>query len=233
MERVAVLVDGDNIGADFATKIEQVGQRLGRIDVMRVYMNVSNSSGWLNRNGYRVMHAGSGKNAADLLLTVDAMELALAKGFTRFVIASSDRDFVHLAQRLREGGAQVMGVGESKAPMPFRAACTDFELVAHKAPEALTTKRPCARTVPVAKPAGAVVSDMDQKIKQMIAEHSKGGQGMRIVDLSVGMRTSHNVKISGEPEKTWRGYFSKRSAMYDLDPKGPNAKVRFRPEAFA
>lgn len=233
MERVAVLVDGDNIGADYAAKIEQVGQSLGRVDVMRVYINAANNSAWLSRNGYRVMHAGSGKNAADLLLAVDAMELALAKGITGFVIASSDSDFVHLAQRLREGGLKVVGVGESKAPMPFRAACTGFELVAHKAPAMPTAKPACAEGEPDSGPPVPPVSDMDQKIQQTIARHSTGGQGMKIVDLSVSMRKSHDIKISACPEKTWRGYLSRRSALYELDPKGPNAKVRFKPAGFA
>ncbi|XZQ28139.1 NYN domain-containing protein [Rhodobacter capsulatus] len=76
--------------------------------------------------GFRLMHAGTGKNASDLLLALDAMELALREGVTRFVIASSDRDFSHLAQRLREYGRQVTGIGETKTPQIFRDACETF-----------------------------------------------------------------------------------------------------------
>ena len=48
------------------------------------------------------MHAGTGKNASDLLLALDAVELALRGDVDHFVIASSDGDFSHLALRLRE-----------------------------------------------------------------------------------------------------------------------------------
>ena len=47
------------------------------------------------------------------------------------------------------------------------------------------------------------------------------------------MKNAHGVKISELPEKRWRSYLAVRPALYDLDPKGPEALVRFRPEGFA
>ena len=225
MERIAVLVDGDNIGANLAQKIEQIGKRQGRADVMRVYMNATHRSGWLDQAGFRVMHSGCGKNAADLLLSIDAMELALSQGFERFVIASSDGDFVHLAQRLRERGASVVGVGEAKAPEAYQAACSAFEVIERVSP--------CADTSSTQAPNSEGVSGFDCDIRKMISAHSVKGQGMPIAVLGQKMRVKHNVLISHLPDKNWRAYLSNRDGLYDLDPAGPNAKVRFRAEAFA
>tara|TARA_R100000988_G_C3877213_1_gene106616 strand:- start:272 stop:427 length:156 start_codon:yes stop_codon:yes gene_type:complete len=46
------------------------------------------------------------------------------------------------------------------------------------------------------------------------------------------MHKLHGVMISKSPEKSWRAYLAKRPALYSLDPKGPKAKVRYRPDAF-
>lgn len=66
----------------------------------------------------------------------------------------------------------------------------------------------------------------------MIVLHSKTGQGMRIAELAPKMHNAHGVKISSLPEGTWRAYLSKRPALYELDPRGQEAKVRFVPEGF-
>ncbi len=224
MERVAVLVDGQNIGAYFAQKIEEIGKQQGRIDVMRVYLDASVNSGWLDQAGYRVMHSGCGKNAADLLLSIDAMELALSQGFERFVIASSDGDFAHLAYRLRERGASVVGVGEVKASEIHQRSCSAFEVVKRVTP--------CAKAASGKSQSDEQIEKFDLNIRKMISNHSVKGEGMPIAELGQKMRATHNVLISGLPEKNWRAYLSRRGTLYDLDPKGPKAKVRFKAEAF-
>lgn len=162
----------------------------------------------------RLIHAGAGKNAADVLLSIDAMELALRDGVEGFVIASSDGDFAHIANRLREGGRAVVGVGEGKTPPCFRAACTVFEAINVDPPD-------------------QPVKELDLNIRTMIAQHSTKAQGMKLAELALEMHKNHGVRISTLPEKTWRGYLLKRPALYEVDPKGPEAKVRFRPAAFA
>ena len=70
-----------------------------------------------------------GKNAADIALAVDAMDLLYRDRLDGIALMSSDSDFTRLAQRLREGGLAVYGFGESKTPGAFRAACHRFEIV--------------------------------------------------------------------------------------------------------
>jgi hypothetical protein len=224
--RVALLVDGDNIGAQHARAIFGVAARLGSLDVARVFGDATHASGWLAAEGYRFVHAGCGKNATDVLLAVDAMELALSGGFGAVAIASSDGDFSHLAHRLRERGILVLGIGEAKATPQYRAACSRFEVLAPAANAAQRAAPEPSRAQPCAAPS------LDQKIRAVIATNSKKGEGMRIADLSPQMNTLHGVQISTFPEKKWRAYLSARPALYDLDPRGPDARVRFKPKGF-
>jgi len=123
--RVAVLVDGENLSSTHAASVMAVARTLGDPTIRRAYGKTEHIEGWGNE-GFRLMATRSGKNAADLLLCVEAMSLALREEFQILVIASSDRDFTCLAEHLRELGHTVIGVGENKAPMAFRAACRDF-----------------------------------------------------------------------------------------------------------
>ncbi|MFG6621379.1 NYN domain-containing protein [Sulfitobacter sp. 1A05707] len=216
---VSVLVDGDNISGKHAGEIFSVAAQYGEPTLARVYTDAQRPSDWHSAIGYRMLHAGTGKNAADILLALDALELALSKNMRCFVIASSDGDFTHLATRLREHGARVIGIGELKAPSSFRACCSDFVEIGTPLPECLVPKPPTPATA------------LDQKIRLMIGTHSK--KGMRIVELSSEMHRHHGVRISTYPERSWRAYLSARPILYELDPRGPEAMVRFRPEGFA
>jgi len=231
-QRAAVLVDGDNVAATHAGRILAEAGRLGRVDVARVYAAACRPSGWLAAPGFRLVHAGSGKNGADLLLCLDAMELAHLDGFACFAIATSDRDFTHLAQRLRERGRHVLGLGEAKAPAQFRAACTSFIVLAPKSPAQKPPPTPVPAPAAPPDPA-AEIGKLDLQIRAMIAQHSRNGRGMRLVELAPKMHTAHGVRISTFPEKNWHTYLSRRPELYDLDPRGPEAMIRFRPEGFA
>jgi hypothetical protein len=226
--RMAVLVDGDNISAAHAAEILKIATQRGIPDVVRVYTDAQRPSDWHGATGYRMIHAGCGKNAADVLLAIDAMELALSGGFRAFLIASSDRDFLHVLQRLREYGAVVTGVGEAKAPHSFRSACSSFIQIG-KVP----VVKPVVPAVQSAPDPVSAPNDIDQNIRQMIAAHSKNGEGMRITDLNARMRVEHGVLISTHKERNWRTYLTARPNLYDVDARGPDAKVRFRPGGFS
>lgn len=229
-EHVAVFVDGENISAEHAPAILEIAAGLGVADILRVYGNAAAQPKWDGVPGFRFIHSGTGKNATDILLTVQAMEAALSGSFAALVIASSDRDFTHLVTRVRELGIMVVGVGEAKAATQFRAACARFVPVAP----------PAAKPAPNAAPATpepatdtVKVDDLDLKIRDFIKVNSKNGQGVAIQVLGPQMHSRHGVMISSYPDKTWRAYFQGRPALYDLDPKGPEAKVRFKPTGFA
>lgn len=122
---MALLVDGENVSKSLAPRLLDIAADHGSPQVRRVYGAAEHIAAWSDY-GFRLCATRPGKNAADLLLCVEAMDLALREGFATILIASSDRDFTYLAERLREAGKTVIGIGETKTPPAFRAACSRF-----------------------------------------------------------------------------------------------------------
>jgi hypothetical protein len=130
---VALLVDGENMGARWAVALLEQAASYGAPTVRRVYGKQEHIAEWAEY-GFRLQTTRPGKNSADLLLTVEAMSLALREAFQTILVASSDRDFSYLAEHLRELGHSVVGVGESKAPSSYRASCSKFIELVEAAP---------------------------------------------------------------------------------------------------
>jgi hypothetical protein len=217
---VAAFIDGENVSPDHAGAILRALQPLGALDILRVYGNITQIPRWDAEPRFRAIHSGTGKNATDILLTVDAMEAAFAFGVDTIVIGSSDSDYHHLATRLRESRRRVIGIGEAKAPQTFREACSRFVTLSQQG---------------LAKPSSrdAAASDLDLRLRDIIACHSNNGSGVRVTELNALMRAKHDIRISTLPERTWRAYLSARDALFDIDPRGPDAHVRFRKAGFA
>src|SRR3546814_12667945 len=68
----------------------------------------------------------TGKNASEMGMVIDAMDLLYARNLDGFAIVSSDADFTPLVMRLRNDGVAVYGFGEEKTPEPFVKACSVF-----------------------------------------------------------------------------------------------------------
>jgi len=210
-DTVALLIDGDNVPAMYAGQILRRAGELGPLTVRRAYGNAKGIGGWDQAPSFRVMHAGQGKNGADILLAIDAMELALREHVEAFVITTSDRDFSHLAHRLRELGRHVLGLGEEqKAPNHFRKACTGY-IDLHR---------------PVPPAANAGLSSLDQKIMAVIRQVDTSGGGALVTSLNAKVRHEHDVKISEQPERTWAAYFTKRPGLYELTGAAAEKRVR-------
>ena len=135
--RLAVLIDAENASARHARAVFEAARRLGEAGVRRIYGDFSGGrlASWNAAIGtYSIVtcHQPShvrGKNAADIALVVDAMDLMYRERLDGVALMSSDSDFTRLAQRLREGGLEVFGFGERKTPEAFRASCHRFEIV--------------------------------------------------------------------------------------------------------
>lgn len=207
---VALLVDGENLSKELAPDILREIDRFGKPRVRRVYGNMNAVSGWED-HGFRLCPTRPGKNAADMLLCVEAMALALRDGFGTLVIASSDRDFSYLAEQLREMGKRVIGVGRQTAPTSFREACSVFVPIG-----APTTQPPVSEK----KPSG-IAAHLTDAIRR------EGSAGLLISTLGA-KAINGGFKVSETKEKTWRKWLEMRGNLFVLDPKGPNARVRLR-----
>ncbi|RKT32676.1 OST-HTH/LOTUS domain-containing protein [Roseovarius halotolerans] len=131
---MAVLIDADNTSPKWTRAIFEEIAAIGEASVRRCYGDFSSQqmSGW-NRVqaefGLVPHHQPAntvGKNASDIALVIDAMDLMHSGRFDGFVLVSSDSDFTRLASRIREQGLEVYGIGARKTPEAFRKACKRF-----------------------------------------------------------------------------------------------------------
>lgn len=131
--KLAVLIDADNAPADIINRLLEEIAKYGTATVKRIYGDWS--SGLSKWKAALLPHAiipvqqfayTRGKNATDMALVIDAMDLLYSGNFDGFCIVSSDSDFTRLASRLRESGHTVYGFGEKKTPEAFRKACDKF-----------------------------------------------------------------------------------------------------------
>ncbi|MBF2034744.1 MAG: NYN domain-containing protein [Leptolyngbyaceae cyanobacterium T60_A2020_046] len=133
--RIALLIDADNAPA---SKIEIVINRLsylGTMCVRRAYGNwrKDHLQGWAKiLHKYAVTPVQQfdyvmGKNATDIALTIDAMDLLQTMQPEIFGIMAGDSDYTPLVVRLIASGAQVFGFGRlNTTSIAFREACTEF-----------------------------------------------------------------------------------------------------------
>lgn len=134
VKSLAVLIDADNTSPGFAQAIFDEIVTLGEANVRRIYGDFSGShlDGWdeavksLAILQHQQRSNTTGKNASDIALVIDAMDLMHKGRLDGFCLVSSDSDFTRLAQRLREEGMVVYGFGEQKTPEAFRHACSRF-----------------------------------------------------------------------------------------------------------
>ena len=198
-DRIALFLDYENLalGArdslggmtfDFRPIADALAER-GRVVVRRAYADWSNfdeDRRMLTRSHVELIEmpqrmGTSRKNAADIKMTVDALELAFERAYiSTFVICTGDSDFTPLVHKLRELNKRVIGVGvEGSTSKLLPPACDEFlyydRLEGVDVPSARTRRsrpaRPAEPTGPVGpaapveqsepQPAGEVARDVD------------------------------------------------------------------------
>lgn len=178
---LAVLIDADNIPARYADDILREVTKYGEPALRRVYGDWSSValSNWkkavvsLGLVANQETANTTGKNASDIGLVIDAMDILHTGRFDGFVLVSSDSDFTALANRLRENGVEVIGIGESKAPVSLRNVCNRFILIENivseakekpetkKATSPKSAKTPSTSQEPPSKVVPLVIKAMD------------------------------------------------------------------------
>jgi hypothetical protein len=165
---VALLIDADNASWHAIDPVLTVLAELGTVNVRRVYGNWTKPAlkGWRDmtvKHGIEPQQQfdlTKGKNATDMKMTIDAMDLLFRGRVGAFGIMSSDSDFMPLAMRIRQDGLPVYGFGSAKTPEAFKQACTRFIDV-----DALTraaASRPAPAPEAPAKPAPPTVKPADK-----------------------------------------------------------------------
>lgn len=136
LKTIAVLIDAENAQHGAMGLILDELSKHGNVLTKNAYgdwtspylKNWSEVLGRLAVKPCQQFARSSGKNAADIEMVIDAMDMFHSENFDAFALVSSDSDFAGLASRLRRGGKYVFGFGEEKTPISFRNACDDFIL---------------------------------------------------------------------------------------------------------
>ena len=136
-QKIAVLIDGDNISTKYAELIKDEADKYGDITVFRLYgsLNSPNLKQW-----YPVMPKygitpvlqlsyANNKSIADQALTIDAMDMLYTRQIDIFFLCTSDSDFTKLAYRIKESGKTIIGMGEKKTPESLAQACNEFKVL--------------------------------------------------------------------------------------------------------
>lgn len=134
IRNIALLIDADNASPESLDSVLTVLAELGSVNIRRAYANWSKPAlkGWarmVTRHAIeprQQFDITKGKNATDMRMTIEAMDLLWTGRVDGFGIMSSDSDFMPLAMRIRQDGLPVYGFGTSKTPEAFKEACTRF-----------------------------------------------------------------------------------------------------------
>ena len=122
--RFAVLIDADNVSPKYIKYILDEVSDQGVATYKRIYgdwTDISKKS-WKEQllrysiNPIQQYSNTNGKNSTDSAMIIDAMDILYSGNVEGFCLVSSDSDFTKLAQRLRESGMFVLGMGEQKTP---------------------------------------------------------------------------------------------------------------------
>ncbi len=176
--RLAVLIDADNASAKIADALFDEIAKIGEASVRRIYGDFSGSrlKAWaeiLHKHAilaHQNFAHTTGKNASDIALVIDSMDLLHGGRMDGFCLVSSDSDFTRLASRIREQGVDVYGFGEQKTPESFRQACRRFiytENLQGGAPDngeaapKIKEQQPPTKAIPLFRKAVAQMEDDD------------------------------------------------------------------------
>lgn len=212
--RLAVLIDADNASPKIADGLFEEIARLGEASVRRIYGDFSHvrSKGWadiLSKHAIVPLQQfanTTGKNASDIALVIDAMDLLHSGRFDGFCLVSSDSDFTRLAARIREQGVDVFGFGEQKTPESFRHACRRFVYTENLLAGAGESE-PAKTTTKPLQPPSAAIPIINKIISQMDSEDgwvSLGAVGHQLANLvsDFDPRTFGTRKLSDLVRKT-------------------------------
>ncbi len=133
-DRIALFIDCDNISHKAIEGIINELSKYGVVNIRQAYGNWTkdNLKNWEEKllefaiKPIQQFDYSRNKNATDILMTIDAIDLLHTKDIDAFAFATSDSDFTPVVMRVQAEGIKVYGFGEKKTPKPFMVACSQF-----------------------------------------------------------------------------------------------------------
>ncbi len=135
--KIALLIDAENTNVKYIDAIFSEIKKYGNVTYQRMYGDFRNNAlaKWVEKSTeYAIVpiyqqNYSSGKNAADIMLVIDAMDILYRQNVDMFCIVSSDSDFTRLVNRIKENAIYVVGMGQSMASKTFVKACNEYKFL--------------------------------------------------------------------------------------------------------
>jgi hypothetical protein len=226
-KKLAVLIDADNTSPKVVDALFEEVAKIGEASLRRLYGDFSKGQqdSWekvLPKHAIQPIQQyayTTGKNATDITLVIDAMDLLHSERFDGFCLVTSDSDFTKLAARIREHGVDVYGIGQQKTPEAFRQACTRFIFTenfvrdADGPASAKTALRPMSEAVEL------IMKALEQLEDDAEGWYQLGTVGQRLGNLSseFDTRTFGHAKLSDLVAATGR---------FEINREGPHVRLR-------
>ena len=133
-DHIALFIDCDNISHKAIEGIISELSKYGVVNIRQAYGNwtKNNLKNWESKllefaiKPIQQFDYSKQKNATDILMTIDTIDMLHTKKIDAFAIATSDSDFTPVVMRVQQEGIKVFGFGEKKTPDAFMAACSQF-----------------------------------------------------------------------------------------------------------
>ncbi len=133
-QHIALFIDCDNISHRSIEGIINELSKYGIVNIRQAYGNWTkdNLKNWEEKllefaiKPIQQFDYSKNKNATDILMTIDAIDLLHTKKIDAFAFATSDSDFTPVVMRVQTEGIRVYGFGERKTPKAFVVACSQF-----------------------------------------------------------------------------------------------------------
>lgn len=131
---IALLIDCDNVSSKYIDSIINDLSKYGTVNIRNAYGNWKDPrlQGWeevLHEYSIKPIQQFSytkGKNASDIAMIIDIMDLLYTKDLSAIALVTSDSDFTPVVTRVLSNGLTIYGYGEEKTPSPFVNACSQF-----------------------------------------------------------------------------------------------------------
>lgn len=232
--RLAVLIDADNVPARIADGLFEEIAKIGEASVRRIYgdFSSSRSKAWAETLSTHAIIPQQqfantpGKNASDIALVIDAMDLLHSGRFQGFCLVSSDSDFTRLASRIREQGVDVYGFGERKTPESFRQACKRFIYTENLGAAAAESEAGPEAAPPPPQPPGKATPTLRKAVQQLEGE-----------DGWVPLRAVGTWIARSEPDFDTRSFgcgklrdLVRKTGAFEIEQrKGEDVRIRLKP----
>ena len=139
-KHIALFIDTDNVSNKYIDLILSDLASHGRVVIRKAYGNWKKEAlkGWeeiLPEHAIQPVQQfdmTKGKNATDMAVAIDVMDVLFTKQIDIFCLVTSDCDFTPLAMRLINEGKLVFGYGEEKTKDVFKNSCSRFLILDSK-----------------------------------------------------------------------------------------------------